>query len=171
MMPRFPVQAALAACWLTAASAPALADSLPARAPGLWQSTTTVTGADGKPLPHAAGIVTVSCVDPVTDIKFFLSNESACTRFSITGSGASYRISGTCTQTGKPVSINETLNYVSPRQVTLTAKLDAPTGPVTVTSQLQWQGDCLAGMAPGDEGSIVGGAFSKVDNINDAANQ
>jgi len=171
MMPKLTFPAALAACCLAAAAAPALAASLPARAPGLWQSTTTVTGADGKPLPHADGIITVSCVDPATDIKFFLSNESACTSFAITGAGSTYQISGTCTQTGKPVSINETLNYVSPQQVTLTAKLDAPSGPVTVTSQLQWQGDCLSGMVPGDEGSIVGGAFSKVDNINDPANQ
>ena len=171
MTPRLTYLAGAAICWLTAATAPALAANLPARAPGLWQSTTTVTGADGKPLPHAQDIITVSCVDPATDIKFFLSNESACTSFAITGAGNTYQISGSCLQTGRPVNIDETLNYVSPKQVTLTAKLDAPSGPVTVTSQLQWQGDCLPSMAPGEEGSIVNGTFSKVDNINDPANQ
>jgi hypothetical protein len=167
---RFASPIVFAAFWL-AAAAPALAANLPARAPGLWQSTTTVTGADGKPLPHAAGIVTVSCVDPATDIKFFLSNESACSSFSITGSGNTYRINGTCNQLGQAVKIDETLTYASPQSVTLTAKLVTPSGPETVTSQLQWQGNCLAGMQPGDEGSIAAGAFSKVDNINDPANQ
>jgi hypothetical protein len=148
----------------------AAAATLPARAPGLWQSTTTVTGADGKPLPNATNVVTVSCVDPATDIKFFTSNGSSCTSLDISGSGTKYAINGSCTQRGKPVQIHETLDYASPQSVKLQAKVELPVGVVTVSSQLQWQGDCLAGMVPGDEGNIVSGAFSKADNINDSGN-
>jgi hypothetical protein len=149
----------------------AVAATLPARAPGLWQSTTTVTGANGQPLPHADNVVTVSCVDPATDIKFFISGQSACSTMNISGSGSSYAIDGTCTDQGKPVKIQETLTYASAQNVTLTAALDSSMGPVTVTSQLQWQGACLDGMQPGDEGNIVNGAFSKADNITDSDNQ
>ncbi len=147
------------------------AASLPARAPGLWQSTTTVRDASGQALPNAVNVVTVSCVDALTDLKFFTSGDSACTSLEISGSGNTYKIIGSCAQAGKPVNVDETLVYASPQAVTLTAKLDSPMGPVTVTSDLQWQGDCLAGMVPGDEGSIVNGAFSKADNINDPDNQ
>jgi hypothetical protein len=145
--------------------------TLPTRAPGLWKSTTTVTGPNGQPLPNAADVVTVSCVDPATDIKFFISGGSACSSLRISGSGTAYGIDGTCTQLGKPVSIHETLIYADARDVTLKAKMDSSSGLVNVTSQLQWQGGCLAGMAPGDEGNIVNGAFSKADNIDDSANQ
>jgi hypothetical protein len=145
--------------------------TLPARAPGLWRSTTTVTGPNGQPLANAADVVTVSCVDPATDIKFFMSGGSACSSLRISGSGTTYGIDGTCTQLGKPVSIHETLIYADARNVTLKAKMDSSSGLVNVTSQLQWQGDCLAGMAPGDEGNIVNGTFSKADNIDDSANQ
>jgi hypothetical protein len=149
----------------------AQAATLPARAPGLWQSTTTVTGANGEPLPHASDVVTLSCVDPSTDLKFFTTNGSDCSSLAISGAGSTYKIDGACTQNGKPVRVDETLVYASPQAVRLTAKLDAPMGPVTVTSQLQWQGDCLAGMVPGDEGNVVNGMFSKADNINDPDNQ
>lgn len=152
-------------------ASPAAAATLPAREPGLWQSTTTVTGQDGQPIPKATNIVTVSCVDPATDIKFFTSGDSACSSLAIDGSGGTYTINGTCTQQGKPVSIHETLVYASSRSVTLTAKLDSPMGPVNIASHLQWQGACLAGMVPGDEGNIVNGAFNKADNINDPGNQ
>jgi hypothetical protein len=70
-------------------------------------------------------------------------------------------------QRGKPVRIHETLDYASAQSVTLKATIGAASGPLTVTSQLQWQGQCQAGMEPGDEGSMVDGAFSKADNIND----
>jgi hypothetical protein len=156
---------------MLAVAGPALGASLPPRQPGLWQSTTTVTGPDGKPLPNAINVVTVSCVDATTDLKFFLSNESACSSFALTGAGSQYEIDGSCTQDGRPVTIHETLNYESNEAVTLVAALSSPGGPLTVTTQLQWQGDCLAGMEPGDEGSMINGAFSKADNINDAANQ
>jgi hypothetical protein len=150
---------------------PAMAATLPARAPGLWQSTTTVTGADGKPLANAANVVTVSCVDPATDIKFFVSGGSACSRLVIAGTGATYTIDGSCMQQGKPVRIHETLTYDSNQRVALIATLGAATGPVTVTSQLQWQGACPSGMAPGDEGDMANGVFSKADNIDDPVNQ
>ena len=63
------VAAALAVLGLGVAM-PVMAATLPARTPGLWQSTTTVTGPDGKPLPNAVNVVTVSCVDPATTSNF-----------------------------------------------------------------------------------------------------
>ena len=152
---------------LLGVAGPALADGLPARAPGLWQSTTTVDGPDGQPLANAVDVMTVSCVDALNDQKFFLSNQSACTSLTVSQSGSSYRIDGVCSQNGKPAKIDETLDYADTKDVTLTAKL----GQMTVHSQLQWQGECLAGMEPGDEGDIENGAFVKADNINDQANQ
>lgn len=163
------------AAWLlilaAAAGAPAMAASLPLRAPGLWQSTTTVSGPDGKPLANAANVVTLSCIDPATDARFFISGERECSKLNITGSGADYAIDGVCNQQGKTVEIHETLNYASPQAVTLRATLDSGSGAVVVVSQLHWQGACLAGMQPGDEGDMVNGAFEKTDNINDAFNQ
>jgi len=47
----------------TLIAGPVLAANLPARTAGLWQSTTTVAGPDGKPLPGTTKVVTVSCVD------------------------------------------------------------------------------------------------------------
>lgn len=142
------------------------ASTLPARAPGLWQSTTTVTGPDGNPLPNASNIVTVSCVDPFTDAKFFTLDANACGKLKISGAGAKYAIDGACNQSGHTVTIHETLVYASPQSVTITASLKSPVGPETITSQLQWQGGCLPGMVPGDEGSLANGVFSKADNIN-----
>lgn len=147
------------------------AAQLPPRAAGLWQSTTTVTGADGQPLPNGSNIVTVSCVDPATDLKFFLSGAHECSQLTIAGAGQQYTIDGACTHHGKPVTVHETLLYASPQAVTLTASVQTSSGPVSVTSQMQWQGACLAGMTPGDEGVISNGTFAKSDNINDPNNQ
>jgi hypothetical protein len=152
-------------------SAPALAADLPSRAPGLWQSTTTVTGPDGKPLANAVNAVTVSCVDALNDQKFFTSNQSACSSLNITGSGNSYSIDGACNGRGQAVQIHETLVYADAKDLQLTAVYNGAQGQMTVTSQLQWQGDCLPGMQPGDEGNYTGGVFSKTDNINDSFNQ
>ncbi len=74
-------------------------------------------------------------------------------------------------QQGKPVRIHEHLTYAGPQSVALKASLETATGPITVVSRLQWQGQCLAGMMPGDEGNMVNGLFSKTDNINDSINQ
>ncbi len=142
------------------------AATLPARAPGLWQSTTTVTGPDGNPLPNASNIVTVSCVDLFTDVKFFTLDANACGKLAISGAGTTYAIDGACNQSGHIVTIHEKLVYASPQSVILTASLKSPSGPETITSQLQWQGNCLPGMVPGDEGSLNNGVFSKADNIN-----
>jgi hypothetical protein len=149
----------------------AAAQSLPARAPGLWQSTTTVTGANGQPLPNASNVMTLSCVDAATDQKFFTTGESHCSEFSISGSGQVFHIDSTCNQLGKIVHIAETLTYTSAQAVHLHAVLAYPSGPITISSLLAWQGPCLAGMQPGDEGSVVAGAFSKSDNVDDPANR
>jgi hypothetical protein len=89
----------------------------------------------------------------------------------LSGSGATYTLKGVCTQQGQPVKIDETLSYASARRVTLTARFNSPAGPEKLTSDLQWQGACLAGMSPGDEGDIENGVFSKADNVNDNFNQ
>jgi len=156
----------------TLIAAPALAADLPARTPGLWQSTTTVTGPDGKPLPNAANVVTLSCVDALNDQKFFTSNQNACTGLTISGQGNSYNIDGSCQSQGlgQSVHIHETLVY-GEKNLQLQAVYNGAEGTMTVTSQLQWQGECLAGMQPGDEGNISNGVFSKADNINDTVNQ
>jgi hypothetical protein len=147
------------------------AADLPSRAPGLWQSTTTVTGPDGTPLANAVNVVTVSCVDALTDQKFFISGGSACDSLNISGGGDTYRIDGTCQQQGRAVKIRETLVYADAKDVQLTAHMGGGARAMVVTSQLQWQGECPDGMLPGDEGNIVNGAFNKADNINDNANQ
>lgn len=153
-------------------AAPALAADLPQRAPGLWQSTSTVMGPDGKPLANAQNVVTLSCVDALDDQKFFTSEQNACTSLNISGSGNSYSIDGSCKGqgVGQAVHIHETLVY-GEKDLQLQAVYNGPEGAMTVTSQLQWQGECPAGMQPGDEGSITGGIFTKSDNINDTGNQ
>jgi hypothetical protein len=151
--------------------APAVAASLPSRASGLWQSTTTVTGPNGQPLPNAANVVTVSCVDELNDQKFFTSEQSDCSSLAISGGGGSYSIDGTCEGQGRLVKIHETLVYADAKNMQLTAVYAGKSGRMTVTSQLQWQGACLPGMQPGDEGNVSGGTFIKSDNINDSANQ
>lgn len=150
---------------------PALAADLPARAPGLWQSTTTALGADGQPLPNAENVISVSCVDPLNDEKFFLSESAACTGLTISGSGGTYNIDATCRHNGVARPLHETLTYQDAKNVAFKAAFNTDQGQITITSQLQWQGACLPGMLPGDEGNIVNGSFSKADNINDPANQ
>jgi hypothetical protein len=149
----------------------AAAQTLPPRTPGLWQSTTNVTGADKQPIPNGSNIVTVSCVDPATDLKFFITGESQCRNLAITGGGTIWQIDGACQHDGSAVRIHETLVYASSQSVTLTALVDSSAGPLNIASQLTYQGACPPGMVPGDEGSLVNGAFSKADNINDPANQ
>jgi hypothetical protein len=145
--------------------------TLPSRPPGLWQSVSTVRGPDGKILPNADNVVTVTCVDAENDAKFFTSGESACTQLSMSGAGQHFTINGACSEQGEKMTIHETLFYEDVRNVRLRARLNLPSGPVDISARLQWQGACLPGMRPGDEGSIVNGVFSKADNINDPANQ
>ncbi len=151
-------------------AAPAMAD-LPARTPGLWQSTSTVLGPNGKPVAHEVDVVTVSCVDALNDQKFFMSNQSACTSLTVSGSGNKYSISGTCNGQGQNLQIHMDLTYAGAQALQLKAIYHSAQGQMIVTSQLQWQGNCLSGMVPGDEGNIAGGAFVKADNINDSYNQ
>lgn len=158
-------------CLSALLAAPALAVNLPARTPGLWQSTSSVTGPDGKPVAGVPVVVTVSCVDALDDQGFFTSQKSACSSLTITGSGNSFAIDGVCAQQGGTVNIHETLLYSGPQALLLTATYNGPSGQMTVTSQMQWKGQCLAGMRPGDEGSLNGDVFTKTDNINDSGNQ
>lgn len=155
----------------TLISAPALAAQLPSRTPGLWQSTTSAIGPDGKPLPGTSTVVTVSCVDALDDQAFFTPGKSACSSLKISGSGNSYSIDGVCTGQGHNVTIHETLLYSGPQALQLSAVYNSASGQITVASQLAWQGDCLPGMRPGDEGSLNGTVFTKTDNINDPTNQ
>ena len=145
----------------------ARAADLPARAPGLWQSTTSVTGPGGVPMAQAQNVVTLTCVDPATDWKFLLSGQNRCTQLTVSGSGAHYKIEGTCTQPGGAVTIDESLDYAGDKSLQLKADFATSSGEMSMTSSLQWLGPCLAGMAPGDEGRMVAGSFVKADNIND----
>ncbi len=147
------------------------AATLPSRAPGLWQSISTVRGPEGQILPNADNVVTVTCVDTDDAALFFISGESACTKLSVSGAAGHFTIFGACSEQGQTMTIHETLFYVDARNVQLQAQLRLPSGPITIAALLQWQGACLPGMMPGDEGSIVNGAFSKADNINDPANR
>jgi hypothetical protein len=115
----------------------AMAGTLPARQPGMWQSVTNVTDASGAPLPKATNIVTVSCVDPATDIKFLLSGTSRCGTLKLQGHGSDYKITGACKdELGKTVQIDETLDYASAQSVQLTAVVASEAGPLHVSSQL-----------------------------------
>jgi hypothetical protein len=147
------------------------AATLPQRQPGLWQSTTSVTGPGGNPLPNGTNVVTVSCVDAATDLKFFTFKGSDCSSFAINGSGNTYTIDSVCSHHGKPAKIHETITYLDPNNVTLKATYDPGSGPLNISSSLTYQGDCLPGMQPGDEGDIENGAFVATDNINDTENQ
>ncbi len=147
----------------------ARADILPARAPGLWQSTTSVTGPGGVPMAQAQNVVTLTCVDPATDQKFLLSGQSRCSQLTISGAGADHKIDGTCLQPGGTVTIHETLAYEGDKSVQLKADFTTSSGRMSMTSSLQWMGPCLEGMEPGDEGAMVDGAFVKADNINDSS--
>jgi hypothetical protein len=147
------------------------AATLPSRVPGLWQSVSTVRGPDGKILPNADNVVTVTCVDAENDAKFFTSDESACTQLNISGAGQHFTINGACSELGRKMTIHETLFYEDAQTVQLQARLNLPSGPINIAGQLQWRGACLPGMMPGDEGSLVDGVFSKADNINDPANR
>ncbi|WP_297369987.1 DUF3617 family protein [Acidocella sp.] len=151
--------------------APAFAADLPARAPGLWQSITSALGPDGQPLPNAQNVISVSCVDAQNDQKFFLTEADACTGLAVSGAGGSYHITAQCMESSGVHQLNETLTYQDAKDVTLKAVYETRAGQMTITSQLQWQGACLPGMQPGDEGSIINGSFSKADNINDPDNR
>jgi hypothetical protein len=147
------------------------AATLPSRAPGLWQSVSIVRGPDGAILPNADNVVTVTCVDAENDAKFFTSGESACTQLNMSGAGQHFTINGACSELGRKMTIHEILFYQDAQNVQLQARLNLPAGPINIAARLRWQGACLPGMMPGDEGSIVNGVFSKADNINDPANR
>jgi len=148
------------------------AAALPARQAGMWLSSTVATLPDGTKYQGGQPVVTVTCVDATDDQKFFLSGGSACSTLAVSGSGASYRIDGTCQHAGKPVTVHETLNYVDARTVELAGTVDAGNGPITLTAELKYAGECVPGMQPGDEGSLdANGNFDKTDNINDFQNQ
>ncbi|OYV39982.1 MAG: hypothetical protein B7Z81_02615 [Acidocella sp. 20-61-6] len=149
----------------------ARAATLPLRQAGMWQSSTVVTLADGKKYRDGAPIVTVSCVDPATDLKFFTFEGSSCSSMNISGAGTTYEIDGACKDEGKPVKIHTQINYVDSETVELVGSVTSATGPVRLRAEMKFQGPCIAGMQPGDEGDIENGQFVKADNINDAGNQ
>ena len=143
---------------------------LPARAPGLWQSTSSVNGPGGVPMAQAQNVVVLTCVDPATDWKFLLSGQDRCSQLSVSAAGANYTIDGICTQPGGSVTIHEKLAYSGNKSLQIKAAFKTSSGAMSMTSSLQWQGPCLDGMQPGDEGSLVDGAFVKAGNINEPSN-
>ncbi len=153
------------------ASQRADAATLPQRQAGLWQSNTVVTLPDGSQYRGGAPVVTVSCVDPATDLKFFTFEGSSCSSMNISGSGTHYSISGACKDQGKAETVQTELEYIDSNTVKLTGAVASASGTLHIQSMLTYQGACLAGMQPGDEGDIENGAFVKADNINDTGNQ
>jgi hypothetical protein len=148
---------------------PARAADLPARQPGLWLSSTIVTLADGSKYRGGAPVVTVSCVDPATDLKFFAAAGSSCSALHIAGGGQQFSITGTCQgQTGRQ-QISTSLTYLDQSTVELIGTVSTAAGPIRMNGELRFQGPCLPGMAPGDEGDIENGQFVKADNVNDPA--
>ncbi len=153
-------------------SATAHAATLPARQPGMWQSSTVVTLPDGTKAQGGKPVVTVTCVDGLDDQKFFLIKGSACSSLNVSGQGTQYRIDGTCAHEGKPVTVHETLDYVNSQTVQLAGTVTTASGAYMLNAAVTFAGACPAGMKPGDEGSIdVNGNFAKTDNINDFDNQ
>jgi len=163
--------AALGAVVLGLAPHAARAETLPARQPGLWQSATVVTLPNGAKARNGVPVMTVSCVDPTTDLKFFTVGGSQCSYLHITGGGSQYAIDSSCSDLGKPVRVHESLSYVDAQTVEINGTVDNGGGPITLSAELKFLGPCLAGMTPGDEGDIENGQFVKTDNINDPGNQ
>jgi len=149
----------------------ARAAQLPSRQAGMWQSSTVVTLADGTKARGGAPVVTVSCVDALTDQKFFTIGGSSCTSLNISGGGSQYAIDSNCTDQGKPVTVHETLDYVDPATVEINGMVNEGAGPISLSAELKFIGPCMAGMVPGDEGDIENGQFVKTDNVNDPGNQ
>ncbi len=165
------VAAALGALVFGIAPGVARAASLPARQPGMWQSATVVTLPDGTKARGGAPVVTVSCVDPSTDLKFFTVGGSQCSYLNISGGGSRYAIDSSCADMGKPVRVHESLNYVDAETVEISGTVDNGGGPIRLSAELKFLGPCMDGMAPGDEGDIENGQFVKTDNVNDPGNQ
>jgi len=149
----------------------ARAAELPSRQPGMWQSSTVVTLADGTKARGGAPVVTVSCVDALTDQKFFTIGGSSCSSLNISGGGSQYEIDSSCTDQGKPVTVRETLDYADATTVEINGTVDEGSGPISLSAELKFIGPCMAGMVPGDEGDIENGQFVKTDNVNDPGNQ
>jgi hypothetical protein len=137
----------------------------------MWQSSTLVTLPDGTKARGGAPVVTVSCVDPATDLKFFTVGGSECSALTISGGGSQYAIDSNCSDQGKPVTVHEALDFVDTNTVDINGTVNNGSGPISLISELKFQGPCLPGMVPGDEGDIENGQFVKTDNINDPGNQ
>lgn len=149
----------------------ARAASLPSRQPGMWQSSTVVTLADGTKARGGAPVVTVSCVDALTDQKFFTIGGSHCSYLNVTGGGSQFAIDSSCSDMGQPVTVHETLDYVDSGTVEINGTVTQQSGPISLSGELKFLGPCMAGMVPGDEGDIENGQFVKTDNVNDPGNQ
>jgi hypothetical protein len=145
------------------------AATLPARQPGLWLSSTIVTLADGSKYRGGNPVITVSCVDPATDLKFFTYSGSSCTALKVAGTGQQFNITGNCQgQTGTE-KIATSLTYLDQSTVELIGTVGTASGVIHLNGELKFQGPCLPGMVPGDEGDIENGQFVKADNVNDPA--
>lgn len=145
------------------------AASLPARQPGLWLSSTIVTLADGTKYRGGAPVVTVSCVDPATDLKFFTYSGPSCGALQISGTGRQFELQGSCTGPAGAQKIATSLTYLNPTTVELVGSVTSAAGVVRLNGELRYQGPCLPGMVPGDEGDIENGQFVKSDNVKGSA--
>jgi hypothetical protein len=144
----------------------ARAASLPARQAGLWLSSTIVTLADGTKYRGGAPVVTVSCVDPATDLKFFTYSGPSCGALQISGAGRQFELHGSCNGQAGAQKIATSLTYLDASTVELIGSVTSAAGVVRLNGELKYQGPCLPGMVPGDEGDIENGQFVKSDNVN-----
>jgi hypothetical protein len=143
-MSRFLVAAAAAALLSTA-----MADTLPKRKPGLWESTTT-----GGPL----GVQTIEqCVDPTTDDPLGMKgNEAAkCTTPVVSRDGNRYRVKFSCEHQGMKSRFDG--DYLIPRDTEFSGEMrmsfDPPQAGMDGMAQkvtARWVGPCRDGMKPGD---------------------
>ncbi len=170
----------LAIALLTCAASPA---TLPARKPGFWQTTMTMSGITlhGHPYKPPAGqaragqaSVTAICLDPATDLKQLRraaaptseTGGTLCPAPTITGTAPNFTIAQTCkTPDGAVTTITGTLVYDGDTATRLTEHTISPAMSATVRLDSKWIGPCPAGIAPGESGLLIKGKFQPLSTL------
>ncbi len=146
--------------------------SFPPRKAGLWENTSTMSNMmmNGQKMPGMPpGMVSVSCVDPASDLKLMkraAQGRGNCPPPDYAGSGGNFTINVTCAmQNGQTMTMAGTMTYVSDEHVVMDMQMSGTqmTGHMHVDSV--WSGACPAGFAPGDYGMEMNGTFQKEGNV------
>ena len=131
--------------------APASADELPSRKPGLWEVRTSVENRNGP------GPVIQQCIDATTDQMMQSSagpySAQACPKRDVQRSANSTTIDSTCTIAGKTATAHAVVtgSFDSAYTMTVTAQSeDVPGGTMSMTTTAKWLGPCTADQKPGD---------------------